>query len=196
MQSEEFKPYQNENNSVKDTRERKRKKHVTLSWKFPWKYFSTTPLPFPSSNSIILKAFLKTFSHQNEAYLMSSQKKKARKDKKEGTRMTVLRNLTFCIWIRRPHGGHFCFRTSRPQEFPIQGELVINPTPPPPLTKLGSHFHWTPLNWPRGAQKPSNSKQGPQCIMPPAPELNTTEFKGLTYFPRHGPIMHAVRIVA
>ena len=146
MQSEEFKPYQNENNSVKDTRERKRKKHVTLSWKFPWKYFSTTPLPFPSSNSIILKAFLKTFSHQNEAYLMSSQKKKARKDKKEGTRMTVLRNLTFCIWIR-PHGGHFCFRTSRPQEFPIQGELVINPTPPPPPPSRNLEVTSTELRW-------------------------------------------------
>ena len=52
--------------------------------------------------------------------------------------MTELRNLTFCIWIRRPHGGHFCFRTSRPQEFPIQGELVINPPPPPSPTQW--HF--------------------------------------------------------
>ena len=69
-----------------------------------------------------------------------AKKKKARKDKKEGTRMTELRNLTFCIWIRRPHGGHFCFRTSRPQEFPIQGELVINPPPLPPPSPTQWHF--------------------------------------------------------
>ena len=172
MQSEEFKPYQNENNSVKDTRERKRKKHVTLSWKFPWKYFSTTPLPFPSSNSIILKAFLKTFSHQNEAYLMSSQKKKARKDKKEGTRMTVLRNLTFCIWIRRPHGGHFCFRTSRPQEFPIQGELVINPTPPPPPPSRNLEVTSTELRWTgqeaRKNQVILSKGRNASCHLPPS----------------------------
>ena len=37
---------------------------------------------------------------------------------------------------------------------------------------LWSHFHWTPLNWPRGGQKPSNSKQGPQGLRYHA---NTTE---------------------
>ena len=62
-------------------------------------------------------------------------KKKARKEKKEGTRMTELRNLIFCIWIRRQHGGHFCFRTSRPREFPIHDELVIPPPPPPSPTQ-------------------------------------------------------------
>ena len=110
----------------------KEKKHVTLSWKFPWKYFSTTHLPFPSSNSIILKAFLKIFSIKMKPTKCPA-KKRARREKKEGRRVTELRNLTFCIRIRRPLGGHFCFRTSRPREFPIQGELVINP-PPPPLT--------------------------------------------------------------
>ena len=50
--------------------------------------------------------------------------------------------------------------------------------------KLWSHFHWTPLNLPRGGQKPSTSNQGSQCIMPPARRPNTTEFKGVTYFPR------------
>ena len=56
------------------------------------------------------------------------------------------------------------------------------------------HFFWTPLNWPRGEQKPSNSNKGPQCIMPLARRPNTMEFKGVTYFPRHGLIMYAVRI--
>ena len=37
----------------------------------------------------------------------------------------------------------------------------------PPPGEVGgakpwSHFHWTPLNWPRGGQKPSNSNQRPQ----------------------------------
>ena len=51
-----------------------------------------------------------------------------------------------------------------------------------------------PLNWPRGLQKPSNSKQGPQFIMPPTCRPNTMEFKGVTYFPRHGTVIYAVRI--
>ena len=54
--------------------------------------------------------------------------------------------------------------------------------------RLWSHFHWTTLNQPRGGQKPSNSKQGPQCIMPPARRPNTTELRGVTYFPRNGPL--------
>ena len=61
--------------------------------------------------------------------------------------------------------------------------------------KLWSHQHWTPLNWPRAGQKLSNSKQGPQCIMPPARRPNTTQFNGVTYFPRHGPIVYAVKIL-
>ena len=31
--------------------------------------------------------------------------------------------------------------------------------------------------------------------MPPVSKPNTTEFKDVTYFPRHGPVMYAVRIV-
>ena len=43
-------------------------------------------------------------------------------------------------------------------------------------------------------QKPRNSKQGLQCIRPLARTPNTTEYKGVTYLARHGPIMYAVRI--
>ena len=43
-------------------------------------------------------------------------------------------------------------------------------------------------------QKPRNSKQGLQCIRPVAHTPNTTEYKGVTYLARHGPIMYVVRI--
>ena len=56
--------------------------------------------------------------------------------------------------------------------------------------KFWSHFHY----WPRGGQKTNNSSQGPQCIRPPARRPNSTEFKGVTYFPRDGLIMYAVGI--
>ena len=45
------------------------------------------------------------------------------------------------------------------------------------------------LAMPRDGQKPSNSNQGPRCIMPPARRPNTTESKGVK-----GPIEYAVRI--
>ena len=56
--------------------------------------------------------------------------------------------------------------------------------------KRWSHFHY----WPRGGQKTNNSNQGPQCIRPPARRPNSTEFKGVTYFPREGLITYAVGI--
>lgn len=52
----------------------------------------------------------------------------------------------------------------------------------PPLGEVGSHFHWTPLNCPRGRQKPSNSTQGLKCKMPTDHRPNTTEFTGVSYF--------------
>ena len=44
-------------------------------------------------------------------------------------------------------------------------------------------------------QRPNNFTQGPQCIMQIAHRRNTTEFKGsgVSYFPRNGPIVYAVR---
>ena len=70
----------------------------------------------------------------------------------------------------------------------------------PPLGEVGggklwSHFNWTPLNWTRSGQKPSDSNQGQQCIMVPAGRPNSTEFKRVTHFLRHGLIMYAVRII-
>ena len=38
----------------------------------------------------------------------------------------------------------------------------------------------TPLNWPRGEKKPSNSKQGSQCIMSITLKPNTMELKGVS----------------
>ena len=46
----------------------------------------------------------------------------------------------------------------------------------------------------RGRQKQSNSKQMPQCIMPKVRRPNTTEFKGVSYLPRNGPVVYVVRI--
>ena len=63
--------------------EKKAKNHVTLTWKFWWKFGSTTThLPFFSSNPKIL-CFPKNFSHQNEAYLMLSKRKKLRQEKQK-----------------------------------------------------------------------------------------------------------------
>ena len=129
-----FKPYQNEHNSVKDIREKgkkpscsidlkntKRKKpimHVTLTWKFPWKFCSTTFLPFVSSNPKILKAFRKTFPPKMKPAKCEKRKKnwgklEKRKRGEERTRkvkvkkcsflrMPELWKLIYGIWIRRP----------------------------------------------------------------------------------------------
>ena len=56
--------------------------HVTLTQKFPWKSCSTTHLSFLSSNPKILKLSPKTFSTK--------------------MKLTELRKLIFCFWIRRP----------------------------------------------------------------------------------------------
>ena len=82
-----FKPHQNEHNSVKDTREKRQKKHVNLTWKFPWKSCFTTHLMFFSSNPKILKAFLKPFPTKlKPTKRPEREKNEARKAKKEGRR--------------------------------------------------------------------------------------------------------------
>ena len=63
-----FKPYQNEHETVKETREKGKKKHVTLTEKFSMKILFHYPLTFLSSNPKITKAFPKTSPNQNEAY--------------------------------------------------------------------------------------------------------------------------------
>ena len=111
---------------------RKRKKnHVTLTQKLPWKSCFTTHLPFLSSNSKILKAFPKTIPSKVKLNEFPAKEKKKwgkksefmkRRGKKNGKkkvktavplfnpktilkfcflRMLKVRKLTFCIWIRR-----------------------------------------------------------------------------------------------
>ena len=56
--------------------------------------------------------------------------------------------------------------------------------------KLLIQVHLTPLTWPRGGQKSSNSKtERQQCIMPLPCSLDTKEFKEVSFFPPYGPIM-------
>ena len=84
-----FRPYQNENNSVKDTGSgKKAKNHLTFTQKLPKKIFSTTHLPFLSSNPKILKPFLKTFPTKMKPTNVNAQQKekKKKKKKKEKTR--------------------------------------------------------------------------------------------------------------
>ena len=109
---------------------RKRKKnHVTLTQKLPWKSCFTTHLPFLSSNSKILKAFPKTIPSKVKLNKFPAKEKKMGQEKtrefmkRRGKqmqrkskdccvtfqpkkfcflRMLKLRKLTFCIWIRRP----------------------------------------------------------------------------------------------
>ena len=69
-----FKPYQNELNSVKDTREKGQK-------------ISNVDQNFHPSNSKILKAFLKTFpTKMKPTKFPAKEKNEARKAKKEGSR--------------------------------------------------------------------------------------------------------------
>ena len=66
-------------------RRKRQKTHVTLTWKFPWKSCSSRHLPFLSSNSKILNAFLKTFSTKiKPTKCRAKEKNEARKAKKEG----------------------------------------------------------------------------------------------------------------
>ena len=61
----------------------------------------------------------------------------------------------------------------------------------PPPREVGG----TPLNWPKGEQNPNNFKRVPRCIRPLTRGLGTTKFKGVSYSPRYGLIIDAVRIV-
>ena len=91
---------------------------VTLTRKFPWKSYSTTPvLPFLSSNPKILKVFPKTFAVTK---MPSKRKKKKGQEKQEKRRgekakrrskdctkfcfmcIPELWKLIFCIGIKRP----------------------------------------------------------------------------------------------
>ena len=101
------------------TPRKKAKNHVTLTWKSPWKSCSATHLPFLLSNPKILKAFLNTFPTKMKPTKCPAREKKIRQEKwkKRGAekaksksqdgcdiflRMSELRKLILCIWIRRP----------------------------------------------------------------------------------------------
>ena len=111
------------------TPEKEAKKHVTLTWKSPWKSCSIAHLPFLSPNPKILKAFLKALptkmkplNVQQEKEKWSKKSEKRRKERKRKVkvktavslinartiskfcflRIPELRKLIFCIWIRRP----------------------------------------------------------------------------------------------
>ena len=45
------------------------------------------------------------------------------------------------------------------------------------------------------ASAQENAKRRQRCIMPLTRKLDMTEIKGVSYFPRYGIIMYAVRIV-
>ena len=75
-----FKPYQNERDSVKETGEKGKKNHVTLTPKFPWKS-CFTHLPFLSSNSKILKAFPKTIPSKVKLNEFPAKEKKMGQEK-------------------------------------------------------------------------------------------------------------------
>ena len=80
MQSEEIFQTTLEWAQISQGHQRKRQKnHVTSTWKFPWKFCSTTNLPFLSANPKILKAFLKTFPTK-----MKPTKCPAREKKNDG----------------------------------------------------------------------------------------------------------------
>ena len=80
-----FKPYQNEHDSVQESGE-KDKKPCNIDLKISMKiWFHHYPPTFFSSNPKIL-CFPKNFSHQNEAYLMLSKRKKLRQEKQKERR--------------------------------------------------------------------------------------------------------------
>ena len=58
------------------TPEKEAKNYVTLTWIFSWKSCWTTHLPFLSSNSNILKVFLKTFPMKMKPTKCPATKKK------------------------------------------------------------------------------------------------------------------------
>ena len=77
--------------------------YVTLNWKFPWKSYSSTHLPFLSSNPKILKAFPKTISHQNEAYNVLNLQQKKRKAKKERRRESEQWKVKTAVSLLNPN---------------------------------------------------------------------------------------------
>ena len=78
------------------TPEKKAKKKVTLTLKFPWKSCSTPHLPFLSSNPKILKAFLKTFPTARE----KKRKEKKCKKIKRGEEKAKSKSQDRCVTLK------------------------------------------------------------------------------------------------
>ena len=80
------------------TPEKNTKKNVTSTWKFPWKSCSTTHLPFLSSNSKILKAFLTTFPIKMKPTKCPAKEKMVREKQKKRKREKAKSESQDC-WI-------------------------------------------------------------------------------------------------
>ena len=91
--------------------EKKAKNHVMLTRKLPWKYCSTSHLPFLSSNRKIVRAFLKLFP-PNEAYGMPSNREKMRQEKRkkrEERKRKVKVKTAMSLWNPKTWKLKFCF---------------------------------------------------------------------------------------
>ena len=66
---------------------------------------------------------------------------------------------------------------------------------PPPGKVGGGTSRSLPLKSIELAGRRENAKRRQRCIMPLARKLDVTEIKGVSYFPRYGIIMYAVRLV-
>ena len=89
----------------------KAKNHVTLTWKFPWKSCSTTRLPFLSSNSKILKAFLKKFLTKMKPTKCPAKEKKRKQEKrkKRGGEKAKSKSQDCCVTFKPKNYLKFCF---------------------------------------------------------------------------------------
>ena len=95
------------------TPEKKKKNHVTLTWKSPWKSCSIAHLPFLSPNPKILKAFLKTIpTKMKPTKIMSSKRKKkwGKKSAKRGEERKWKVKVKTAVSLLNPKTvSKFCF---------------------------------------------------------------------------------------
>ena len=79
--------------------QKKTKKYVTLTRKFPWKSCSTSHLPFLSSNLKILKALLKTFPTEMKPTKCPAKEKLTRQQmrKKKAGEKAKEKNKDYCV---------------------------------------------------------------------------------------------------
>ena len=92
------------------TPEKKAKKHVTLTWKLPWKSCSPTHLPFLSSNPKILKSLLKTFPTKMKPTKWTAEEKKwdKRSEKRWAERKQKVKVKTAASLLNPKTFNKFC----------------------------------------------------------------------------------------